>query len=174
MNPTITFTAFKACLHTTRALLTTAACALFFSVIVPTLSVFAQDKQGALPQTSATQTMQSAPSKVGAVGATTARSYRVSSRPTRGVVVNLVDFLATGDGAVNAAQATEAAQKGAILALRVGAGRSAKIFLVAKADGSSAATELARLADGNVGVVGKTATRAGMSVIMADVIDAMK
>jgi len=120
-------------------------------------------------------TTQQAPEKGGTVASGVGRGYSTkNSRPTRGVVINLNEFLATGKGTVNTAQANEAAQKGAVLALMSGTGRSARIFLVAKADGSSASADLANLAGGTVGVVGKTVTRNGYSMILADVIDVMK
>jgi hypothetical protein len=114
-------------------------------------------------------------SKGGMMSASAPRAYKVSSkRPTRGVVINLTDYLATGKGTVNAAQAADAQQKGATLALLVGSGRSAKVYVVSKADGTSAAADLARLADSPVGVVGKTMTRSGMTLIVADLIETMR
>jgi len=134
----------------------------------------AQTKDGSMQGAEAAQAASNQKSG-SSMGASAQRGYSTkNSRPTRGVVINLNEFLATGKGTVNAAQANEAVQKGAVLALMSGTGRSAKIFLVAKADGSPASADLAKLADGTVGVVGKTVTRNGYSMILADVIDVMK
>jgi hypothetical protein len=135
----------------------------------------AQTKDGSMKGAEPTAQAVTNQKSGSSMGASAQRGYSTkNSRPTRGVVINLNEFLATGKGTVNTAQANEAAQKGAVLALLSGTGRSARIFLVAKADGSSASADLAKLADGTVGVVGRTVTRNGYSMILADVIDVMK
>lgn len=87
-----------------------------------------------------------------------------TSKITRGTVVNLHTMKK-----VNAADAGALSNKGA-LALMVGS----RIIYVLKADGSSAGDDLARLADGKVGVAGKTVSKGGATVILADVIDVIK
>lgn len=87
-----------------------------------------------------------------------------TSKVTRGTVVNLTTFKK-----INAQDAGALANKGS-LALMVGS----KVIYVLKSDGSSAGEDLARLADGTVGVAGKTVTKGGMTIILADVIDVIK
>jgi hypothetical protein len=159
------------------------ACAFVVSVGV---AAFAQEKVAQpVENKTATKTPAAEPAKTqavddkgkgGTMSASAPRGYKISgkSRPIRGVVINLTEYLATGKGTVNAAQAADAQQKGATLALLAGTGRSAKVYLVSKSDGSSAAADLARLADNSVGVVGKTVTRSGVMLLVADVIDTMK
>ncbi len=86
------------------------------------------------------------------------------SKITRGTVVSLVTLKR-----VNAEEAGALANKGA-LALMVGS----KVVYVLKADGSSAGDDLARLAGGMVGIAGKTMTRNGATVLLADVIETVK
>ncbi|TAE30301.1 MAG: hypothetical protein EAZ92_04855 [Candidatus Kapaibacterium sp.] len=86
------------------------------------------------------------------------------SKITRGTVFNLYTLKR-----VNADEAGALANKGA-LALLVGS----RVVYVLKADGSSAGDDLARLASGTVGVAGKTMTRSGATVILADVIETVK
>jgi hypothetical protein len=80
---------------------------------------------------------------------------------TRGSVVSLVTFKK-----VTAQEAGAMANKGA-LALMVGS----RIYYVLKSDGTSAGDDLARLADGMVGVAGKTFYKGSARFIHADVID---
>ncbi len=125
------------------------------------------------PAAASAQTPQAATStasgkKVVTVGKSTGK------KPLRGMVINLTDYIAGGIGTVNAAQAAEASQRGAVLAFRLGMSKSGTIYLVSKSDGSSAAADLARLADNPVGIAGKTVSRGGMNLIIADVIDIMK
>jgi hypothetical protein len=87
-----------------------------------------------------------------------------TSKITRGTVISLMTLKK-----VTAAEAGAMANKGA-LALMVGS----RVVYVVKADGTSAGDDLARLADGTVGVAGKTITRGGATVIVADVVDVIK
>jgi hypothetical protein len=87
-----------------------------------------------------------------------------TSKITRGMVINLATLKR-----VNAAEAGALSNKGA-LALMVGS----RVVYVLKADGSSAGDDLARLADATVGVAGKTVTRGGATVLLADVVDVVK
>jgi hypothetical protein len=140
-----------------------------------TATAFAQTKQTqeapqAAPAT-ASEPQKTAPTP-GAMAK--ARAYRVANKAIKGVVVNLHEYFATGNGKVNAAQATEATGKGITLGFLVGSGRSAKVYHVAKTDGSSAQADLARMADMPVAIIGKMASRGGAMVIMADVMDNSK
>jgi hypothetical protein len=87
-----------------------------------------------------------------------------TSKITRGMVINLATLKR-----ITAADAGALANKGA-LALMVGS----RVVYVLKADGSPAGDDLARLADGTVGVAGKTVTRGGATVLLADVVDVVK
>ncbi len=87
-----------------------------------------------------------------------------TSKPVKGIVVSLITLKS-----VKSADASAMANKSA-LGLMVGS----RIYYVLKADGSSAGDDLARLADAPVGVIGKTMSRGGMTVFLADIIDTMK
>jgi hypothetical protein len=106
--------------------------------------------QTAEPQATASKKAKSGPIK--------------TSRITRGTVISLMTLKK-----VTAAEAGAMANKGA-LALMVGS----RVVYVVKADGTSAGDDLARLADGTVGVAGKTISRGGATVIVADVVDVIK
>lgn len=126
------------------------------------MNAFAQEASTAKKGTAAPQTTQTEPT---ASTAKKAGSGRIkTSKITRGTVVSLVTMKK-----INAADAGALANKGA-LALMVGS----RVVYVLKADGSSAGDDLARLADGRVGVAGKTVTRGGATVLLADLIDVIK
>ncbi|MCS6808960.1 MAG: hypothetical protein RML40_09735 [Bacteroidota bacterium] len=129
----------------------TTACIV--ACVVPMLSI-AQDKISA-------STDQAQPVKKVTVG--TAPTTR-TSKPTKGVVISLLTFKR-----VTSEEASAMANKGA-LALMVGS----RIIYVVKSDGSSAGEDLARLADAPVGVVGRTVSRGGITVLLADMIETMK
>lgn len=120
---------------------------------------------------------QQTPEKSGTIQNSTppAKTYTVGKKvPIRGVVINLTDYLSGGTGTLTSAAAQEVVQKAGTLALLVGKGAKAKIYLIVKADASPAASELARLADNPVGVVGKQLSRNAYNLIIADLIDTMK
>jgi hypothetical protein len=130
------------------------------------LSTLAQEastgKKGAA-QTTAAPTAQTAEPQATASKKAKSGSIR-TSKITRGTVISLMTLKK-----VTAAEAGAMANKGA-LALMVGS----RVVYVVKADGSSAGDDLARLADGRVGVAGKTMSKGGATVIVADVVDVIK
>lgn len=96
--------------------------------------------------------------------ATTPSVRTKTSKPVKGMVVSLTTLKP-----VKSADASAMANKGA-LGLMVGS----RIYFVLKADGSSAGDDLARLADAPVGVIGKTMSRGGITIFLADIIETMK
>ncbi|MFY7999699.1 MAG: hypothetical protein ACOVSW_13960 [Candidatus Kapaibacteriota bacterium] len=127
------------------------------ALLMPLVS-FAQTKASApAPTQEATPTKATAP--------TASLSGRTkTSKPVKGIVVSLITLKP-----VKGADASAMANKNA-LGLMVGS----RIYYVLKADGSSAGDDLARLADAPVGVIGKTMSRGGMTVFLADMIETMK
>jgi hypothetical protein len=131
---------------------------LICALLMP-LSGIAQTKATAPPSTS---TEATTPTKVTGLPTTVGKTK--TSKPVKGIVVSLITLKP-----VKGADAGAMANKNA-LGLMVGS----RIYYVLKADGSSAGDDLARLADAPVGVIGKTMSRGGMTVFLADIIDTMK
>jgi hypothetical protein len=128
-----------------RFLCATLVCAL----AVPAFALQAQTKE--------TGTI----SKVTSAPASSASKTK-TSKPIKGTVVSLLTF--------KTVKSEEAESIKGALALQVGS----RIYYVVKSDGSSAGEDLARLADAQVGVVGRLTTRNGISVLVADMIETMK
>ena len=137
--------------------------ALICAAIMP-LSGLAQSKQPSTTTSSSntTTSVQTATTSKSAVSAPSGKTK--TSKPVKGIVVSLITLKP-----VKGADAGAMANKNA-LGLMVGS----RIYYVLKADGSSAGDDLARLADAPVGVIGKTMSRGGMTVFLADIIDTMK
>ncbi len=94
-----------------------------------------------------------------------------SGKPIEGTVVDMIELATGGSGKVNKEQALAAVKRGRPLGLLVGSGSRQMVFLVVKADGNMANERLANLANNKVGVVGKRKTKAGVHVIVADLIE---
>ncbi|MCU0426945.1 MAG: hypothetical protein MUF71_15105 [Candidatus Kapabacteria bacterium] len=126
------------------------------ALVLP-LCAFAQTKSSApAPQSEGTVTKTSS--------AQVAPVRTKTSKPVKGVVVNLLTLKR-----INAQEASTLPNK-SVLALLVGS----RIVYVFKADGTSVGDDLARLADAPVGVIGRTLSRNGVTVMLADIVDTMK
>lgn len=126
-------------------------------------SVFAQSETSAKKGKKATTTQK-----------TDAKSVKKSSKPIKGTVINLLDFATGGTGKVTKSAAIELAKKGEFLALQAGSGKSAKIYIIANADGTSASKKIAELADAPIGIIGKVISRNGINIIIAEIIENMR
>lgn len=111
-----------------------------------------------------------APATTPAVTAKTAPAPKPSGKAVVGTVINVANHIRNGKGGVSVADAKTVVKEGGTLAILAGS----KVYFVSNPDGSSAGNTLAGLAGGKVSATGRTFSRAGLNLIVADNVTAAK